>query len=144
MHDAPAYGPLSAFAQTCAGRGAFHRRVRGTYYGVTPYRRAVMHRFGPMSLILLAACSPQVMVDQVGRRAAESVVMPVMATSLPSGRAQAATTCIVQNATASEVQALARDVGVVAGTLTRSNIATIAARPETQACFAAAGVPMVG
>ncbi|MCF8485729.1 MAG: hypothetical protein K9G71_10960 [Rhodobacteraceae bacterium] len=103
-----------------------------------------MHRIGPMALILLAGCSPQDMADQLGRRAAESVVMPVMATRMPSGRAQAATTCIVQNATAAEVQALARDVGVVAGTLTTSNIATIAARPETQACFAAAGVPMVG
>ena len=103
-----------------------------------------MHRFGPVALILLAACSPQDMADQVGRRAAESVVIPVMSTRMPSGLAQAATTCIVQNASAAEVQALARDVGVVAGSLTKSNIGTIAARPETQACFAAAGVPMVG
>lgn len=96
-----------------------------------------------MTLLALAACSPQILADQVGRRAAESVVMPVMSQGLPSGPAQAATTCIVQNASAAEVQALARDVAVVAGTLTKATIRGIALRPEAQACFAAKGVQVV-
>jgi hypothetical protein len=102
-----------------------------------------MTRFAPIALLALAACSPQAVADQLGRRAAETVVMPVMAEGLPSGPAQAATTCIVQNATAAEVQALARDVAVVAGTLTKATIRAIAARPEAQACFAAKGVQVV-
>jgi hypothetical protein len=102
-----------------------------------------MIRFTPVTLLALAACSPQTLADQVGRRAAESVVMPVMAQSLPSGPAQAATTCIVENASAAEVQALARDVAVVAGTLTKATIRAIAQRPEVLACFAAQGVQVV-
>lgn len=93
------------------------------------------------ALVLLAGCDPQGFADKVGRRTAESVVMPVVATYLPSGQAQSATLCIVENATAAEVQALARDVGTRAGTTTVSNVLTIAARPETIACMARAGVP---
>ncbi len=97
----------------------------------------------PLAFVALAACSPQDFADQVGRRAATSVVMPVVATSMPSGPAQAATACIVENADASEVQALARDVAVVAGSSTRATIRAIALRPEAQACFAARNVPPV-
>ena len=94
-------------------------------------------------VMLLAACDPQQLADQVGRRAAASVVMPVVSADMPAGPAQAATTCIVQNASAAEVQALARDVAVVAGSSTKATIRAIALRPEAQACFAASGVPPV-
>lgn len=94
-------------------------------------------------ILVLAACSPTDVADQVGRRAAATVVMPVVSASMPSGPAQAATNCIVENASAAEVQALARDVAVVAGTSTKATIRAIALRPEAQACFAARGVPPV-
>lgn len=102
-----------------------------------------MSRFTPLALLALAACSPQAVADQLGRRAAETVVMPVMAATMPSGQAQAATTCIVQNATAAEVQALARDVAVLAGTSTKATIRAIALRPEAQACFVSKAVQVV-
>ena len=102
-----------------------------------------MIRFAPMTLLALAACSTQTVADQLGRRAAETVVMPVMAEGLPSGPARVATTCIVQYASAAEVQSLARDVAVVAGTSTKATIRAIAQRPEAQACFAAKGLQVV-
>lgn len=95
------------------------------------------------ALMLLAACDPQQVADTVGRRAAASVVLPVVQADMPTPVAQKATDCIVQNATAAEVQALARDVAVVAGSSTKATIRGIALRPEAAACFAANGVPPV-
>lgn len=92
-------------------------------------------------LTALAACSPTEVADKVGRRAAETVVLPVVSESMPSGPAATVTRCVVENATAAEVQALARDVGVTAGTTTRATILAIATRPETVACVRAAGGP---
>lgn len=103
-----------------------------------------MYRFLPLAVLTLAACDPQAMADSVGRRAASSVVLPVMQQGMASPEAQRATDCVVTNASADEVKALARDIGVVAGTLTKANIRTIAVRPETQACFAANGIAWRG
>ena len=100
-----------------------------------------MVRAAVLALAVLAACSPTDVADKVGRRAAETVVLPVVSRNLPGPAAQAATACIVGNATAAEVQALARDIAVEAGTLTVQTIAAIAARPETLACLTAAGLP---
>lgn len=97
----------------------------------------------PIALLIVTACSPTDVADKVGRRAAASVVLPVVAASMPTGVAQLATNCIVENADAAEVQALARDVAVVAGSSTKATIRGIALRPEAQACFAANGVPPV-
>ncbi len=102
-----------------------------------------MKAFVPALFLALAACSPTDMADKVGRRAAASVVMPVVSVNMPAGPAQAATNCIVENASAEEVQTLARDVAVVAGTSTKATIRAIALRREAQACFAAHGVPPV-
>lgn len=99
-----------------------------------------MRPYLPLALMMLAACDPQAMADNVGRRAASTVVLPVLQRDMPTPQAQKATDCIVQNASADEVRALARDVAVVAGTLTEANIRAIAARPETQACLVANGV----
>lgn len=103
-----------------------------------------MFRYLPLAVMALSACDPQAMADSVGRRAAASVVLPVMQRDMATPQAQRATDCIVQNASAAEVQALARDVAVVAGTLTEANIRAIALRPETQACFNANGVAWRG
>ncbi|MBN2629363.1 MAG: hypothetical protein JXR75_02345 [Rhodobacteraceae bacterium] len=92
---------------------------------------------------LVSACDRQQVADSIGRKAAASVVLPVVQNAMPTPVAQKATDCIVRNATAAEVQALMRDVGVVAGTTTKANIRAIAIRPETAACFAASGVPPV-
>ena len=98
-------------------------------------------RRAALALLLLAACDPQEVADKAVRRAAESVVMPVVNVDMPAGPAQTATACILDAASLAEQQSLARDVGVEAGTLTLQTIRTIAARPAAQSCFAAAGVP---
>ena len=92
--------------------------------------------------VTLAACSPQDVADKIGRRTAESVVRPIVDDRLSGAQADAATNCVVQNATAQEVQALVRDVGVYAGTSTEATVWAIVARSETQACLAASGVAL--
>ena len=103
-----------------------------------------MRAYLPIALLTLAACDPQGMADTVGRRAASTVVLPVMQQDMATALAQRATDCIVRNASASEVKALAKDVAVVAGSLTEANIRAIALRPETQSCFAANGIAWRG
>ena len=49
--------------------------------------------------------------------------------------------CILDAAAPGEINILARDVGVEAGTQTIENIRNIATRPAAAACFAAGGVP---
>ena len=83
----------------------------------------------------LAACSPQDVADKIGRRTAETVVRPIVDDRLAGPQADAATRCVVQNASAAEVQSLARDVGVYAGTSTEATVWAIVARSETQACL---------
>ncbi|GEM_PF-440380 len=99
--------------------------------------------WGALAVLAVSACDPQQVADGVGRKAAASVVLPVVQNAMPTPVAQKATDCIVRNASAAEVQALMRDVGVVAGTTTKANIRAIAVRPEAAACFAANGVPPV-
>jgi len=89
----------------------------------------------------LAACDPAEMADKAVRRTAESVVQPVLARELPGPVADAATQCVLDAATPEEMRALARDVGVEAGSQTILNIRNLASRPSATACFAARGVP---
>jgi hypothetical protein len=91
--------------------------------------------------VALTACSPADVADKVGRRAAESVVQPVVGRNLIGGQAAAATRCIVDNASAGDVEALARDYGVEAGTSTVNTVRRIAFQPETLACLTQAGLP---
>lgn len=92
--------------------------------------------------VTLAACSPEDVADKIGRRTAETVVAPIVDDRLTGVQADAATRCVVANATAAEVQSLARDVGVIAGTSTEATVWAIVARSETQSCLAAAGVAL--
>ena len=93
------------------------------------------------ALVLLPACDPAEVADKAMRRAAADVVFAVVNRDMPAAPAQAATECILNAATMPEIRALARDVGVEAGTLTKDNIRTLALRPAAQSCFAANGVP---
>ncbi|MFT4151483.1 MAG: hypothetical protein QM656_14885 [Paracoccaceae bacterium] len=91
-----------------------------------------------LSAALLAACSPQVMAQKINTRAAESVVRPVVSKGLTGAQADVATRCVLDNATPYELQMLARDVGVEAGSLTESRVLAIIQRPATSSCIAAA------
>ena len=91
--------------------------------------------------VLITACDPQEMADKALRRTAESVVQPVLAREMPGNVADVATRCILDAAEPGEINILARDVGVEAGSQTIVNIRNIATRPAVTACFAAGGVP---
>lgn len=85
--------------------------------------------------MVLGACDPQIIADKAVARTAEAVIAPVMGPE--------AARCIVDNGRPEELRAIARDIGVEAGTSTVANIMTIAQRPETLACFATSGaVPL--
>lgn len=90
---------------------------------------------------VLAGCDPQQATDAAGRKLAARVVLPVIQTEMPTPVALRATDCIVQNADAEEVKALAKDIAVTAGSSTVATIRGIALRREASNCFAANGVP---
>ena len=102
-----------------------------------------MIRILPAALLFLAACDPQAALDNTVRRTAAEVVEAVVIREMPAAPAKAATECILQAASMEEIRALARDIGVEAGTQTKENIRNLALRPAAQACFAASGVPAV-
>jgi hypothetical protein len=91
--------------------------------------------------MILAACDPAALVTDTLKRTAYSVVFPVVNIDMPGEPARLATNCILDAASRDELELLARDVGVEAGTSTRATIRTIALRPAAQSCFAANGVP---
>jgi hypothetical protein len=96
-----------------------------------------------VSVLALAACDPGELVDSALKRTAHTVVFPVVNIDMPAEPARLATKCILDAASQEELQLLARDVGVEAGTSTKATIRQIAVRPAAQACFAANGVPPV-
>lgn len=93
-----------------------------------------------LALLTLAACDPAQVADKVGRRAADTVVRPIVSDYVPAGQAETATRCIVDNASAEDVKALAQDVGVGAGSRTVANVMRIAATPGAAACLAASNL----
>ncbi len=92
-------------------------------------------------LVAFAACSPTDVADKVGRRAAETVVRPVVSDYMTGPEAEIVTRCIVDNASADEVQLLSRDVAVVAGSSTVDLIFRMASNPATSACLRSQGLP---
>jgi hypothetical protein len=96
-----------------------------------------------ISVLALAACDPAELVTDTLKRTAHTVVFPVVNIDMPAEPARLATKCILDAASQQELQLLARDVGVEAGTSTKATIRAIAVRPAAQACFAANGVPPV-
>jgi hypothetical protein len=93
------------------------------------------------SCLLVAACDPGELVSSALKRTAYSVVFPVVNIDMPGEPARLAANCILDAASQDELELLARDVGVEAGTQTKATIRSIAMRPAAQACFAANGVP---
>ena len=78
-------------------------------------------------VLALAACDPQTVIDKTIARTAESVISNVTGADVAA--------CVVDHARPVELQVLARDVGVQAGTRTTAIIRGILARPDTQACL---------
>jgi hypothetical protein len=99
-----------------------------------------MRRLVVALTLCLAACSPQDMADRFTSRAAQSVVVNVLVNQYPRPQAETATACVLQDASAEETEALARDVGARAGTTTVARIRAIGNRPATMACLAGRGL----
>ena len=57
-------------------------------------------------ILALAACSPGEIADKALARAAETVILPVVDDTLTQSQARGVTSCIIENAQISEVQAL--------------------------------------
>jgi hypothetical protein len=94
-----------------------------------------------LASLVLAACDPAEVVDSALKRTAYTVVFPVVNIDMPAEPARLATNCILDAASTEDLQLLVRDVGVEAGTSTKSTIRMIALRPAAQSCFSANGVP---
>ncbi len=93
--------------------------------------------------LVMLACSPAEIATDVTRKAARTVVLPVVTATTPAPANELATDCIIANASNAELNALARDVGTRAGTLTEQNIRMILSKPSTQACIAGKGLAAV-
>lgn len=99
---------------------------------------------GLLFFLALTACDPAAMRADLAGRAAQSVVVNVLVNQYPRPAAEVAAECVVSNASPTETDQLARDVGTRAGTSTAATIRAVADRPGTQQCLAARGLAPVG
>ncbi|WP_121631433.1 hypothetical protein [Tropicibacter alexandrii] len=97
----------------------------------------------PVALLLclsVAACSPQAQ-DQIARNAARSAITPVVQDRFPGVPLQPAIDCIIDNANAAQINALAADAVLGATESTAQIVTDIVSKPETLTCLAAEGLP---
>lgn len=92
------------------------------------------------ALLLLAACDPVEVQRDMTERAAHSVILNVLGDHYARPAAERAASCVIANATGSELNALARDIGTRPGTSTLATIFGIGARPATLSCLAGQGL----
>ncbi|MFP7569874.1 hypothetical protein [Marivita sp. S2033] len=92
------------------------------------------------SVVLLSACSVQ-QQDQIAREAARSAITPVLVERFPGVPLEPTLNCVIYNASAVQIRALAVDS--VAGTTqsTVQIVTDIVSQPETLTCLAANGLP---
>lgn len=91
--------------------------------------------------IILAGCNPQETADQLIRETARSVIVPVLAQTMPAPLAEAGADCVIAAATPAELRSIAADIGNSAGTSTVANIVALASRPQAVQCLTAAAIP---
>ena len=95
--------------------------------------------------VSVSACTTGDPLVDVSRAAARSVVRPVVAQYFPGPQAEAVTDCVINNATSTELFALARDISVEPGTATVQTVLTIVQRPQTITCITQNGIaPFLG
>ncbi|WP_323770496.1 hypothetical protein [Antarctobacter sp.] len=102
--------------------------------------RLIRHSAIAAILAALAACSPQAQ-DQIARNAARSALTPVVSEQFPGVPLQPTLDCLIDNANAQQIRALAADA-VLGPTESTLQIAKdIASKPETLRCLAVNGLP---
>ncbi len=92
----------------------------------------------PMVLVVSACAQVQTATDQAGRDAAKTIMPEALAVyfpQVPKALFTPFTDCVVDNADAKEVQALASDAIVGVDTGTADTIRAVLARPATQDCL---------
>ncbi len=100
-------------------------------------------RWTAIALILgLGACSPAAQ-DALARDAARQAIRPVLAERFPGVPLEPATDCIINNATSAEIFALAADAVTGPTASTVQIVSDITTRPETLACLATEGLPVL-
>ncbi|WP_300584655.1 hypothetical protein [Marivita sp.] len=91
-------------------------------------------------VLTLAACSPQAQ-DRIARDAARSAITPVLIERFPGVPLEPALNCVIDNASAVQIRALALD-SVTGPTESTVQIVTdIVSKPETIRCLAVEGLP---
>ncbi len=108
--------------------------------GAPVARRALVRGVAGLALLGLAACSPQAQ-DQIAREAARSAITPVVAERFPGVPVEPAIDCIINNANAAQIRALAADAVLGATESTVQIVSDIVSRPETLSCLASEGLP---
>lgn len=93
-----------------------------------------------LSVVTLAACTPE-MQDELARDAAKNAVRPVLQDRLPGVPVEPATDCVIDNATAKEILALAADAVTGPTANTVEIVSDILVRPDTLTCLASEGLP---
>lgn len=91
-------------------------------------------------LVALSACSPQAQ-DDIARQAARSAIAPVVEKRFPGVPLQPAIDCIIDNANATQIRALAVDSVTGPTESTVQIVSDIVSKPETLTCLAAEGLP---
>lgn len=98
-----------------------------------------MTRYAIPLVLLLGACAQvQTATDKAGRDAAKTILPEALAIyfpQVPKSLFVPFTNCIVDNADAAEVQALAADAVVGVDTGTADTIRAVLTRPSTQDCL---------
>lgn len=110
-------------------------------HGLATQSASPLARLGCLVLLgLLAACSPQAQ-DDLARSAARSTLTPIVTEKFPGVPLQPTVDCLIDNANAQQIRALAADA-VLGPTESTVQIATdIASKPETLRCLATNGLP---
>lgn len=99
-----------------------------------------MIRAALLGFVLLAACSPQAQ-DQIARNAARSALTPVVLEQFPGVPLEPTLNCLIDNANAQQIRALAADAVLGPTENTLQITRDIASKPETLRCLATTGLP---
>ncbi|MBS0124671.1 hypothetical protein [Thetidibacter halocola] len=97
-------------------------------------------RVGLALMLLLAACTPQAQ-DQLAREAARSAITPIVAQRFPGIPVQPAIDCIIDNASAPQISALAADSVLGPNENTARIVSDIVSQPGTLTCLGTQGLP---
>lgn len=92
-------------------------------------------------LPLLAGCNAADVTTDFSRKAAKSVINPIVAQKFPGVPLEPTTDCIIDNANSAELFALASAAATGPKDSTIQTVTDISRRPDTLKCMAKTGLP---